>query len=436
MTRQPSRPRHASALLTAVACAIAGCLDAAGGLALESSPQAARLVNSADAQIVLEWNELAYDIAYAEDQFLTFKGQRALALMNLAMHDALNTIVPKYERFAFRGATRAADPALSAAQAASVVLRTQYPAAVARLDSVIALQTELVAPNRQTASIELGTAVAEAVLRVRSADGWDASGSYRFNTAAGQYQTTPDWKGFVLQPGFRHARPFALRAPDAFRPPPPPPLTSTTYVRAYDEVKTFGSVSSADRTHDQSGYAIWWLEFAEASVNRLARRLTTERLLDLWSAARMFAQMHIALYDGYIATWDAKYEYNHWRPFTAIRAEDGNDKTASDTAWQSLRPAPPFPEYVSAHATGCAAAFTILASVWPDAQSFKMTTLTAPPGMRERAFADFGSAAAECADSRVRLGWHFRYSTDAGQRLGERVARHVLGTQLRATTSQ
>jgi hypothetical protein len=46
--------------------------------------------------------------------------------------------------------------------------------------------------------------------------------------------------------------------------------------------------------------------------------------------------------------------------------------------------------------------------------------------MPTRSFQSFRAAADECADSRVRLGFHFRYATDAGQRLGRRVAEHVL----------
>ena len=46
------------------------------------------------AGVIIGWNAVAHDIAVAEDQFLTFKGQRALAMMHLAMHDALNSIVP------------------------------------------------------------------------------------------------------------------------------------------------------------------------------------------------------------------------------------------------------------------------------------------------------------------------------------------------------
>ena len=60
-----------------------------------------------------------------------------------------------------------------------------------------------------------------------------------------------------------------------------------------------------------------------------------------------------------------------------------------------------------------------------------MDTTTAPPGMPTRSFASFRAAAAECADSRVRLGWHFRYATDAGLVLGRQVADYALRHSLR-----
>jgi hypothetical protein len=55
-----------------------------------------------------------------------------------------------------------------------------------------------------------------------------------------------------------------------------------------------------------------------------------------------------------------------------------------------------------------------------------METTTAPPGMPTRSFRSFRAAADECADSRVRLGFHFRYATDGGKLLGRRVAGHIL----------
>ena len=78
-------------------------------------------------RVISAWNELAYDIAFAEDQFLTFKGQRALAMMHLAMHDAVNSIVPVYERYAYAGPRVIAHPVVGAAQAAYEVLVSQYP---------------------------------------------------------------------------------------------------------------------------------------------------------------------------------------------------------------------------------------------------------------------------------------------------------------------
>jgi hypothetical protein len=80
---------------------------------------------------------------------------------------------------------------------------------------------------------------------------------------------------------------------------------------------------------------------------------------------------------------------------------------------------------VSAHATGCSAAFETLRRAFGNHVSFTMQTLTAPPGMPTRRFASFRAAAAECADSRVLLGWHFRYATDAGLTLGRAVAKSL-----------
>jgi hypothetical protein len=205
------------------------------------------------------------------------------------------------------------------------------------------------------------------------------------------------------------------------------------YARAFREVKKYGAAGSTRRTEDQTGSAVWWMEFAEGSVNRLARQIATGRHLNLWKAARLFAHVGVALYDTYVATWDSKYVYDHWRPYTAIRAADadGNPRTTADATWEPMRPTPPFPEYVSAHAAACAASFGVLQEVFGREESFTMETTTAPEGMPTRTFASFQAAAAECADSRVRLGWHFRYATDAGLALGTQVARHTLRHSLR-----
>lgn len=130
---------------------------------------------------------------------------RKLAMMHLAMHDALETIAPKYARYAppvahahDRG-NAAAGPVAGAARAASLSAASEGA--------------------RMARRVTLGETAARAVLARRGGDGWDEKGSYVFRDDAGQYRTTPDWNGFVLQPGFRHAKSFLLTSSHELRPP-------------------------------------------------------------------------------------------------------------------------------------------------------------------------------------------------------------------------
>ena len=417
-------------IATLILAALTGVMSVRGAALQQHGIEAGQL----RADVVVSWNSVAHDLAFAEDQFLTFKGQRTLAMMHLAMHDALNSVVPIYETYAYNSRQNPAHPVAAAAQAAHDVLISQYPNQQPFIAKELARWLEPVPSGAlRDRGVATGRAAAAAILSQRYDDRWDSPGTYAFGNEPGRYQTTPPWNGFVAQPGFRSAKPFSLEYAEQFRPLPPPPLASKAYARAFDEVKESGSVNSVRRTEDQTAYAIWWMEFAEGSVNRLARQLVTDRDMRLWPAARLFAHVGVALYDVYIATWDAKFAYDHWRPYTAVRAADADDnrRTEADVTWTSLRPAPPFPEYTSAHAAACAASFSVLEEAFGRRLSFTMETTTAPAGMRKRTFDSFDAAAAECADSRMQLGFHFRYSTDAGLVLGERVARHVLGHALR-----
>ena len=416
------------------ACAPAVAQEAQEAAAIRAAVGAHGLeADAAGTGVIASWNAMAYEIAFAEDQFHTFKGQRALAMMHIAMHDALNSIVPVYDRYALEGKRVIAHPVPAAAQAAFDVLASQYPDQHAKLSAELTRWIDSVSSSAlRDRAIDLGHTAAQAILARRADDGFAFQGTYEFRQGPGQYQTTPPWNGFVAQPGFRFTRPFAMSGPDQFRPPAPPALSSAAYARAFREVKEQGAGTGSQRTEDQTAYAIWWMEFAEGSVNRLARQLTAERRTNPWITARLFAHLGIVLFDTYIAIWDSKYEFNAWRPFTAVRAAeaDGNPRTVADPNWTPLRPTPPHPDYASAHAAACAASFGVLErTLGPDVQ-FTMETATAPPGMPTRTFSSFRAAAAECADSRVRLGWHFRYATDAGLVLGQKVAAHLLASHL------
>lgn len=398
-----------------------------------SSLQASARATESGGELAARWNEQAYEISFAEDSFRTFKGHRAFAMMHLAMHDAVNAVAPRYRQHTFSGRDAQADAPSAAAQAAHDILRAAYPEAAVRLEAELS-RTLAMAPDEDARSrgVALGHRSAAAHIAARQDDGWDVAGSYEFSKKVGAYRTTPPWNGFVAQPGFRYARPFGIANPSQFRPGPPPPLSSPAYAKALNEVRRFGGSDSRERTDDQTGYAIWWMEFAEGSLNRLARRLVVERQLSLAQATRLFALLSMSLYDTYIAVWDTKYEFSHWRPYSSIReaADDGNPATEPDSTWQPLRTTTPFPEYISAHSAACAVMFRVLRRELGELGPFTFTTTTAPPGMASRRFANFDAAAAECADSRIRLGFHYRYATNAGLQLGRTIADHVAARYL------
>jgi hypothetical protein len=386
--------------------------------------------------IAVQWNQLLQDIAFAEDQFLTFKGVRCFAMMHIAQHDAINGVLPLYTRYVFQGTNLLADANAAAAQAAHDVAYNQYTTAGqrAQIDQLLATQLAGI-PNSpgKTQGITLGQQSAAAILANRQGDGYDVVGSYTFVPGVGNYQTTPPFNGFVVQPGFRFAKPFVMTSPSQFRPPAPPALNTAAYASSYNEVKSKGAVNSTTRTADETGYAVWWMEFTEGSMNRLARQLIAAKGSDLQVATRLLAHLNMAMFDSYVSNWDSKYHHNRWRPYTAIReaANDGNNNTAPDATWEPLRTTPPHPEYASAHSTVCTSSMEIFMRTYGNGTQFTMSTTTAPPGMPTRTFSSFTAAGNECASSRVMLGFHFRYATDAGQTAGRNVATRTFTNFLR-----
>jgi len=243
----------------------------------------------------------------------------------------------------------------------------------------------------------------------------------------------------VFGAGWATVKPFALVRPDQFRVGPPPAIDSKEYAAAFDEVKDVGAFASRTRTADQTHLAMWWKEFVEASHNRLARDLVVRDRLELTRAARLFALLNMSIFDGYVSSFDSKFFYNHWRPYTAIHwaDKDGNPATELDAQWDNLhKHTYAFPSYPSAHGTVCGAAMTVMAATFGEKHKIWMETrevdkagpMSGKIAMNPstRSFESFAAAALECAMSRVYLGIHFRYDSVAGNELGHEVGGYAL----------
>ncbi len=391
---------------------------------------------SSATEMVLAWNQAILEVAEAEDGFLTLKGVRTTAMVHLAMYDA-------------QAEPGAANPVAAANRAAYEIARDQFPDQQARF---AALRKRWQPPKLSATAAESskarGTETARKIINARAGDAWDATAEYQWHPMApgvyaefSEHSGTPS--GFIFGAGWAAARGFALQRPDQFRVPPPPAIDSADYARAFDEVRQLGRFQSIERTPDQTHIALWWKDFVENSHNRLARSLIRREGLEFRAAARLLARLNMSVFDAYISSFDNKFHYNHWRPFTAIRwaDNDGNPRTVAEPLWTNThRHTYAFPSYPSAHGTACAAAMTILEHAFGDRYAFTMTTpLVDAAGPfsgkvrmhpESRSFASFSEAADQCGASRVYLGIHFRYDATAGVQLGRQVGENVLKRQM------
>lgn len=390
---------------------------------------AANDAEDVDNAVVVEWNHLTYTIAYEHDQFYSLIGIRALSMVHLAMHDALNAIDPRYEQYAYFQHSPEANPIAAVSYAAYGILINVYPD---RTDTVaLILNKWLQKVDNEPAKhqgIILGKNISNAYIKLRQNDGHQKQGDYTPMSKPGDYQYTPGWDNWVLKPDFDYAVPFAMDTVTQFRSPPPPALDSKAYAVSFNEVKAFGGRNSLSRTADQTIYAHWWAEFAEHSWNRIGRIAANKYILDPWKTARMFALINMDIYDIYLASLESKYYYDTWRPLTAIKEadQDGNPNTVALDSWEPEMLTPPWPEYPSAHAAvGSGGAEIVRYVLGTDTITFTMTSTSCLPGAEERTYHSLRYAADECADSRIMNGYHFRFATEEGKRQGVAIAQYI-----------
>jgi hypothetical protein len=390
-----------------------------------------------DAAVVVRWSQLAHDNAFAVDPAITdpFPNARGWTMMYLAMHDALNAIVPKFQQYAFVGTDTSAHPIAAAAQAAHDVMNHIYPTRQAENDAELAFGLGQVPDgSRKTNGINLGVASAAAIINARANDNMLVAGEYALQNPLepGDYRFVPPLE-FVYRPAFGDAIPFGIGASADFLPDPPPALTSRTYATSINETKAFGRLHSAFRSVDQTHSAAWWLEFNEIQWGRIMRQLTETRGLRLLDAVRMFALANMANVDASAAVWYAKKSYDFWRPFHAIRLADtdGNPLTAADPNWVGEHIVPPVQEYPSGHAIQCEAfAGTLRSILGTDRVSFATQSTTALPSNPVRRFDRLSTASRECRESRIMAGFHYRFSVNAGAHMGRRIAKKIVDSQL------
>jgi Vanadium chloroperoxidase N-terminal domain/PAP2 superfamily len=417
-------------------------------------------------EMVLKWNDAAtYVVTNAPPgpPIPPFIESRYYAMVNLAMHDALNSIVPKYKTFGLKTKDyKGVDPNAAVAQAAHDVIVYFFdklnPPANVSTDAVKnyihqLLETSLNSVENsddKAKGIELGKNAAMAIIQKRMNDGWDqamfpiqqgaAPGAYQFTFpfTIPPFQLPPPFTGFYDSPGWGDITTFGTTSSTQFAVPAPYPIQSSQYAADYNEIKRMGCAGCTGvngRTQDQEDIARFWVENSPYGWNKVAREVISQKNMDAWKVARLLALLQMAEADAYIASLKAKMIHFFWRPVTAVHMGDvdGNPNTTGDPNWEVLVfPTPPVADHPSAHATAGGAGAELLKQVFEnDNVSFTFESATLPG--KPRSYSSFSQAARENSLSRIYVGYHFRKACTDGEELGRKVggwiASHSLASE-------
>ena len=385
--------------------------------------------------VVLEWNQQAATLTLAPAAAQAPVQQtRLMAIVQVAMHDAVNGITGEYETYLSPDpAPENASPEAAAIAAAHHALSNLFPGQASSLDIVYLDSLAAHGLSTSDPGVEYGRSAAAAILALRANDN---SAQAQFNYTAPGAGTPGVWAPLTsapaLLPGWGNVTPWVLRSASQFRPEAPPALTSDQYARDYNEIKEIGRANSVTRTGLQTQIATFWRASPTAIWNPVIRQMVAAHNLDLSSTARTFALVYLAAADSSVACWEAKYTYNFWRPQPAIANGDldGNDLTVGDVSWTPLVTTPPHPEYISGHTTNSSAIATTLRLLFDDNPGVPIVVTIS--GIT-RQWDTFSSGIDEVIDARVYSGIHFRTADEVGARTGRQVARfvstHALGRQ-------
>lgn len=404
---------------------------------------AAGAAGTASADAVTAWNA----IAGQSSPSVGGPPQRAyfVAMTQIAVHDALNSISPRYDTYSVLPlANPGASPDAAIASAAHDVLINQLSRtpdsaakATARANVEAAYIAALAAiPDgaAENQGVAAGQAAAAAIIAARLNDGSATPNlPYVYAAAPGVYQSTAPNFPVPQNAGWALVRPFVLTSPSQFRADPSElfDLTSATYTRDYNEVMSIGSaaVRGAVPDSEPSRIARYWAN-GGGDWNGVVRGIVPGLGLDRWEHARLFALVNMAEADAGISVFDTKYTYVFWRPVTAIHwADDGNPATASDPNWLPYIVTPPYPDYTCGLPTAANSVLEVLRRYFgTDDLPFTFTAAGVT-----RSYTSLSQAGQESADARVYSGIHFRTGCELGIHNGEKVGRFVILHVLKAS---
>ena len=401
--------------------------------------------------MVMYWNDKAATVLRTGINQPT--RTRLFAIIQIAVHDALNNIKPKYQSYILDERTQFASPDAAVAGAAYWAIKGlnrqgSFPVDQWYSESLATL------PDGESKELgkTLGKHAAEAIIANRANDGFTQTillsltppngtnpGEYRSTVTAVNWVPTQTQFGFrILHNWGMVMKPYVLENNHQLRPAGPYTVNSNEYTSDLNEVKTKGARVGSTRTAEEEKMGKFWSDGTSFIWNLIVRKAIENKKLDAWKTARLFALTHVAMADNMNTLFEAFYHYYSWRPETAIRlaATDGNDNTEADDNWlpaiseNPTSPSPPPPGYPSSFASFGGTTTEILRLFFgTDETSIDIVTTSTNPAVTEPKpsfhFSSFSDIAKSNSLALIYNGWDFRKSTVDGEEMGRQIAAYV-----------
>lgn len=357
---------------------------------IQAAPTA---VIHSDDNAAVYWNGVARELVITTLASTPF-AIRAYAVVSVAQYQAAIA--------AGKGRERSVHPSVHAAISAASVATLSYlfPAKADELEARLDVYLEATSrPGNEhvAAGGAVGRTAAEVIVERAKTDAFLAPWTGTVPVGAGLWYSSTNPPSAPGGAAFGQAKTFMLESGDQFRPAPPPTFGSAEFLAAVAEVRQHAET----RTPEQDSIAKFWnlpvgTYGPPGFWNEEAANLALEYHLGEREAAHVLALTNIVIFDGLIASHEAKYHYWLLRPSQA------------DPGIQLAIALPNFPSYPSNHATISAGAARILERTFP-AEKLRLKAL-----------------GEQAALSRVYGGIHYRFDGDVGIALGRTIADWVM----------
>ncbi len=200
-----------------------------------------------------------------------------------------------------------------------------------------------------------------------------------------------------LCPLFGKVKMWSVPTVEEVRPIAPPAIGSAEYEANLKELVYIQN----HMTEEKRRIANYWQDGLSTYTppghwNKIAKDYIIEYKVNPLRTARTFAYLNMAMMDGGISCWDAKYFYHYPRPIQMI------------PGFKTIAGTPNFPSYTSGHSVFSASAAEVLAYVFPS------------KAVQVRAWA------IEAAESRIYGGIHWRFDAEVGTDQGKAVAAYTV----------